>query len=70
MNATEIVEAVADGTLAPADGAAQINELLTGGIVKEAAADPSIDRLQALLGGIEPEITPGVISIIVTIKIC
>ena len=70
MNATEIVEAVADGTLAPADGAAQINELLTGGIVNEAATDPRVDRVQALLGAIEPETTPTIVTIIVTIKRC
>lgn len=66
----DIVRDVASGAVEPSDGARQLEALFEGGIQEESASDPRVTRVQALLDEIRPEVTPGIITIIVTIKRC
>lgn len=69
-NAADVIRKVADGEVDPVDGARQIEAFFEGDISAEAAGDPRVERVNQLVSEITPETTPGVITIIVTIKRC
>jgi hypothetical protein len=69
-SAADVVRKVADGQLEPEEGARQLEAFFEGDIAAEAAGDPQVSRVSQLVSAIKPETTPGIITIIVTIKRC